>query len=232
MCRYAIKILRRDAAQQDKKSFAMRRSSGSDAQVAAIQARRMSSASSDKEVSVQYSISNIVFYIYYIHQIATNSFDADSDDTLLYILLFFIVAIIILYGYYIGYGVFTLIIMLDVRVTPVCLFCMWCAHQDYTLANMPEALVHEITILKMLCHPNLVRLCEVINDEDSRFVYLVMEQVEGGEIMGIDQATGRYVYRLTGTVMGEATARRTFKDLISALSYLHANHVAHRDIKV
>jgi SNF1-activating kinase 1 len=82
--------------------------------------------------------------------------------------------------------------------------------------------------MKMLVHPNLVRLLAIINDANSRFVYLVLEHVEGGTIMGLDEDTGKYVFRLTGNVMGEATASRIFKDLISALSYLHANHIAHR----
>lgn len=98
-------------------------------------------------------------------------------------------------------------------------------------ATIPSALLQEINVMKRLAHSNLVKLKEIINDENSKYLFLVLEYMQGGTVMIHDEKTNKYVYALTKTVMLESTARRVFKDLASALSYMHANHIAHRDIK-
>jgi [calcium/calmodulin-dependent protein kinase] kinase len=98
-------------------------------------------------------------------------------------------------------------------------------------ATIPSALLQEINIMKRLAHPNLVKLKEIINDEHSKYLFLVLEHMQGGTVMIHDAKTNTYVYALTKKVMLEGTARRVFKELASALSYMHANHIAHRDIK-
>jgi serine/threonine protein kinase len=99
--------------------------------------------------------------------------------------------------------------------------------------------------MKVLANPHLVQLLEVIATPKSTSLYLVLEYVDGGSIMLHNKQKGTFVYRLTGVVMGEATARylsahphslsnssyfasRVFREVISALSYMHSNHVAHR----
>ena len=97
--------------------------------------------------------------------------------------------------------------------------------------NIPSALLQEINIMKRLAHPNLVKLKEIINDDSSKYLFLVLEFMQGGTVMMHDPKTNTYVYAFTKKVMLEGTARRVFRELTSALSYLHANHIAHRDIK-
>jgi calcium/calmodulin-dependent protein kinase kinase 1 len=99
---------------------------------------------------------------------------------------------------------------------------------SHTQDALPEILQQEIKVMKLLAHKNLVRLVEIINDSESPNLYLVLEHVEGGPIMKHDPRTNKFVYTLTGFVMGESTARRAFHDLLSGLSFMHANHIAHR----
>lgn len=82
--------------------------------------------------------------------------------------------------------------------------------------------------MKLLVHKNLVKLMEIIIDGDSPNLYLILEHVEGGPIMKHNPITNKFVYTLTGRVMGESTARRAFTDLLSGLAFMHANHIAHR----
>jgi [calcium/calmodulin-dependent protein kinase] kinase len=89
----------------------------------------------------------------------------------------------------------------------------------------------EIAIMKLLLHPNLVKLCEIIDDEQSKFLYLVMEYVDLGPIMQYNASTGTFTCKLTGGVLLESMASRLFAELLSGLSYLHLNHIAHRDLK-
>jgi myosin-light-chain kinase len=78
----------------------------------------------------------------------------------------------------------------------------------------------EVSILKALKHPNIVRMFESF-DEGS-FFYQVMEQLTGGELFQFIVEKRR--------VLEEDSVSIT-KQLISALSYMHENNVIFRDLK-
>lgn len=99
-----------------------------------------------------------------------------------------------------------------------------------------KIVTQEIEIMKTLNHPNLVRLYEVIHDDEH--IYLVMEFVEGGPIMKYYPATKSFRCTLNSRLLGnnrgvmtEDWACKIFRGLISALGYLHERHIAHRDLK-
>lgn len=78
----------------------------------------------------------------------------------------------------------------------------------------------EIDIMRELDHPNIIKLFEVF--EDTRFVYLVMELCEGGELFD------KIIENIHFT---ESTARYYFHQMMSALSYIHSKNICHRDLK-
>ena len=78
----------------------------------------------------------------------------------------------------------------------------------------------EVAIMKMLHHPNIIRLYEVI--ESDACLFLVMEYASGGEMMDLIMAHGR---------LKECDACRFFSQTASALAYCHALHTVHRDVK-
>ncbi|XP_068665585.1 CBL-interacting serine/threonine-protein kinase 12-like [Aristolochia californica] len=77
----------------------------------------------------------------------------------------------------------------------------------------------EISILRRVRHPNIVRLFEVMATKSK--IYFVMEFVKGGELFN-RVAKGR---------LREETARKYFQQLISAVAFCHARGVYHRDLK-
>lgn len=79
----------------------------------------------------------------------------------------------------------------------------------------------EISVLKLLKHPNIVQLFEVIEDDSGR-IFLVLELVAGGELFDYIVARGR---------VKEKEARKFFRQIISGVEYCHANLVVHRDLK-
>lgn len=81
----------------------------------------------------------------------------------------------------------------------------------------------EIAIMKKLAHENIVRLKEVIDDPASKKVFMVLEYMEGGEVQWKDE---RGFPTLTVD-----DARRTLRDVVLGLEYLHYQGIIHRDIK-
>jgi len=79
-----------------------------------------------------------------------------------------------------------------------------------------QELKNEIAILKKLDHYHIVRPLETYHYRHQ--IFIVMEHCSGGDLYSRDPYT-------------EEEAARIISSILSAVSYLHANNVAHRDLK-
>ncbi|KAI9348629.1 kinase-like domain-containing protein [Obelidium mucronatum] len=81
-------------------------------------------------------------------------------------------------------------------------------------------LQREIRFLKLLHHPHIVKVYDVI--ETDEFIYIVMEYAVGGEL---------FDYIVANKRVKEREARSFFRMVLSAIDYCHKNAVIHRDLK-
>ncbi|KAG0683354.1 hypothetical protein C6P40_003764 [Pichia californica] len=79
----------------------------------------------------------------------------------------------------------------------------------------------EITALKKLRHPNIVRLVEVLQND--KYIGIVLEYASGGEL---------FDYILDHRYLKESLACRLFAQLVSGVDYMHAKGIVHRDLKL
>ncbi|KAK9934141.1 hypothetical protein M0R45_021295 [Rubus argutus] len=90
-----------------------------------------------------------------------------------------------------------------------------------TNLNIAEQIKREIGTLKLLKHPNVVRLHEVVASKTK--IYMVLEYVTGGELFDKIAQKGRVT---------ESEGRKLFQQLIDGVSYCHNQGVFHRDLKL
>lgn len=88
-------------------------------------------------------------------------------------------------------------------------------------AKAQEHLTKEMAVSRTLEHPNLIRVQDVYESEEA--VYIVMEQLTGGELFDRLEQTGKF---------SEVEAAQVTLQLLQAIVYLHAHDVMHRDIKL
>ena len=82
-------------------------------------------------------------------------------------------------------------------------------------------LKREISILKKLDHPNLLKLHEVFQD-DQRY-YLVTEECKGGELFHQIAEKAQF---------SEKEAAGIIQQILQALAYCHDLGIVHRDLKL
>lgn len=85
--------------------------------------------------------------------------------------------------------------------------------------GMMEQIKREIAVMKMVEHPHIVELHEVMASKSK--IYFAMELVRGGELFN----------RIAKGRLREDAARMYFQQLISAIDFCHSRGVYHRDLK-
>ena len=83
-----------------------------------------------------------------------------------------------------------------------------------------NAFLNEVKILKMMDHPNIVKLYEFYEDDES--YHMVTEYLAGGEL---------FDYIINRGMLSESVAAQFFSQLLSAVSYCHSLGIVHRNIK-
>ena len=94
------------------------------------------------------------------------------------------------------------------------------AKSKITDTNDIERVAREIHILKVVRHPNIIRMYEIIETQTRLFI--IMEHCCNGEL---------FSYITAKSKLKEEEACRLYQQLISAISYLSQLGIAHRDIK-
>mmetsp|Transcript_4749 Transcript_4749/g.11196 ORF Transcript_4749/g.11196 Transcript_4749/m.11196 type:complete len:502 (+) Transcript_4749:15-1520(+) len=78
----------------------------------------------------------------------------------------------------------------------------------------------EIEIMKVMDHPNIIKLYETFSDH--RSIYLIMELASGGELF--DRI-------IEAQCLKEADAACIMQQIFRAVFYMHENQICHRDLK-
>lgn len=87
--------------------------------------------------------------------------------------------------------------------------------------DMADQLKEEVRIQKLVDHPNIVQIKEVM--EDDQYIYLSVEHALRGDLFDV-------LY--SGKTLEKNEIKKIFFQLISAVEYVHKNAIIHRDIKL
>ncbi|KAH7650937.1 Non-specific serine/threonine protein kinase protein [Dioscorea alata] len=86
--------------------------------------------------------------------------------------------------------------------------------------KMVDQIKREISIMKLVRHPHVVRLHEVLASRTK--IYIILEFITGGELFDKIVHHGK---------LSEADSRKYFQQLIDGVDYCHSKRVYHRDLK-
>lgn len=94
-----------------------------------------------------------------------------------------------------------------------------------------DAVEKEIEILRELDHENVVKLHQILTDEENEKLYLILDNCEKGEIMKWNMKNKTFAPCTGDEYFDEDMIKSILYDTIEGLQYLHNLGIIHRDIK-
>ncbi|KAI9163272.1 putative serine/threonine-protein kinase HSL1 [Paramyrothecium foliicola] len=86
--------------------------------------------------------------------------------------------------------------------------------------RVPVAIEREVAILKLIEHPNIMKLYDIWENRSE--IYLILEYIDQGDLFTFINSRGR---------LSEDVAIYFFRQIISAMTYCHSFNICHRDLK-
>ncbi|OAQ96847.1 hypothetical protein LLEC1_03716 [Akanthomyces lecanii] len=86
--------------------------------------------------------------------------------------------------------------------------------------RVPMAIEREVAILKLIEHPNIMKLYDIWENRSE--IYLILEYIDQGDLFTFINTKGR---------LSEQVAIFFFRQMISAIAYCHSFNICHRDLK-
>ncbi|XP_021719818.1 CBL-interacting serine/threonine-protein kinase 12-like [Chenopodium quinoa] len=122
-------------------------------------------------------------------------------------------------GKLLGHGTFAKVYVAKNVKTAECVAIKVLDKEKIMKGGLMTHIKREISILRRVRHPNIVKLFEVMATKTK--IFFVMEYVRGGELFN-KVSKGR---------LKEDVARKYFQQLVSAVGFCHTRGVYHRDLK-
>lgn len=107
-----------------------------------------------------------------------------------------------------------------------------------------EDVMQEIEIMKSLNHPNVVRMHEMIDDEEDQNLFIVLDYAAKGELLSFNEESSTFYNKHSNNKQSldeiqspevrlqyEGHIRNIMRDLVNGLEYVHSQGIIHRDLK-
>lgn len=127
---------------------------------------------------------------------------------------------------FIGNGSTSVVVLLEDQITKEQYSGKIMSKRDIFNRKMYSSIIREITVLKKLSHPNIVKFIEFFemkNEDEDEFYVIVTEYCSNGDLLSYATETG---------FANEHDKKRIIVGFLKAIQYLHSQGISHGDIKV
>lgn len=99
--------------------------------------------------------------------------------------------------------------------------------KEHDAVKIMQNLKSEIDTMRILIHPNVLRLEDVVSDGIN--IYMILEYCDGGDLLSYIRAHKKLQKKNNG--LSEAESRMIASQIAEGLRYMHSIGIAHRDLK-